>query len=1578
MRSFFAVFLKSLLYLTLSVVLLFVTVAVSLQIPAVQTVVVNRLADYVSEKLDHPIHFKHVYIRWFDSLVMEGVSVLDLKRRPMITVNRLEVDYNLQNLIDSSAHNIHIDEVLLYQPDVRLIKNPKTGDLNIDEFIANIENLLAADPNQPAKPDNNVPFTIGKASVIDGKFTYDDPREKLMNDPKSFDYNHFTLEKLNGNVRNFLALGDTIALDVTKLRTVDRDSKLTVHRMDTKFLYCAKKMEMANLTARIGNSLVRDHIVFLYDHPRDFGEYNDRILMQGNLENCRVSSADLGFFSDYIRELRETWLLSGWFNGTVKDFRISRTDLRFGPAFRSRLRGELGFKGLPETDGLKVDFWFHPSQVNMADIRQYYPEEGFNHTIQKLGTVDFDARFTGLFDNFHTSGNFRTAMGNVFGKLDLKLADERVKKPVQQTTYSADLKAENLALGELIDRPDLFQTINGHGRISGRGFSVDKANVDVDGAFEQVGVQGYNYRNLVVRGNLQKAFFNGHVGLRDPNLQFYLDGECDLGGSAANNKINRYDLRGAVQHADLRALGLMPDSLVVKTELDVQMQGNTLDEFEGQAFFRNGLLSLNRRNLPIDTLSVVSVIRPSGRHLLVNSDFLIAQVKGNFLPNQTVDDLARLWHEYELYFMGDVATRQTYYARKQQLLAKAPVSPYQIDYWFLAKQVRPLVTFLDPSVQVASGTRIEGQLSVDNTMLFTANVHTDSVRVGAVYLGESEAELTTSKFTTGQEVLASVEFSSKKQQFNAMAPTEKLVIDATWDVDHIDFRGNIQQQNSTNRADLHGEMRFKGDAIDMTFQRAQFHLLESDWSLNPQSLIRKVGDEITFRNVSALNGNQLISAVGKISRDSSQMVQVRANNFSLETLDPVLNTSIRGTLNGMATIRNLYETAIVESSGKIMDLSYDDFRIGDVTSDVTWDPAAERLNIDARVNRDGADLMTLTGKYAPDQKTDAFNLKATLNKADLRIFEPFAKDIASNFGGVANGAIDITGTPKNPILKGTVDVQGGRLTLDYLKADLTFDDKIYFGPDEIIARRILVRDPQGNTAVVRGGVYHDSFRYFQLRFDADLKNFRIMNTTAKDNDMFYGVAYATGKAELFGPIDNLTIRANVTSNKGTKIYIPFDGATSVASQDVIRFVNRAQNRQGITQPAAATATTPNPSTASTVDLSGILMDFTFNITPDAYCEIQLDRQTGDIIKAYGNGVIAMQIDTKGDFSMTGAYAIDRGEYTFTFENVINKRFQIRPNSRITWTGDPYKAMLDVTAVYTQYTSLAPVLNSITSPSTSGDTRSAENTRRYPVDLLIKLNGDLLQPGITYDIDVKEYPASAESRQAVTAFETKLQSNEQELTRQVSSLLLFNQLMPEGSGFFDSQNNTAGLFNSVSELLSNQISRLASNLNENLDIGVSFGGFTSNAQNESLINNLQLRFSYRFLNDRFRISRDGGFTYGQNQYGQVQTNTASLLGEWTLEYWITPDGRMRAKMYNRNQQSMMPQGTGASTITTGGGISFLYTRTFNHLFGKARKPAPGVPTVNTDTVTDGATTTDADELPPRPASRASSLVNLKEK
>ena len=209
----------------------------------------------------------------------------------------------------------------------------------------------------------------------------------------------------------------------------------------------------------------------------------------------------------------------------------------------------------------------------------------------------------------------------------------------------------------------------------------------------------------------------------------------------------------------------------------------------------------------------------------------------------------------------------------------------------------------------------------------------------------------------------------------------------------------MAQTGTSNKADLNGELRFKGDAIDLTFRQSKLRLLDTDWTLNPESLVRMVGNEFVLQNVMVSNQNQFVMASGKVSVDSSARLDLAARDFQLSSLNPVLNTKLGGLLNGTVQLRNLYKAAIVESRLNVTGLAYEDALIGDVVGSGAYDPIAQRVNVDARLIRERADVFTLIGTYTPGLKTNSLALRALFNNTELRLATPFTKDIFSNLGG---------------------------------------------------------------------------------------------------------------------------------------------------------------------------------------------------------------------------------------------------------------------------------------------------------------------------------------------------------------------------------------------------------------------------------------------------------------------------------------------------------------------------------------------------------------------------------------------------
>jgi hypothetical protein len=179
--------------------------------------------------------------------------------------------------------------------------------------------------------------------------------------------------------------------------------------------------------------------------------------------------------------------------------------------------------------------------------------------------------------------------------------------------------------------------------------------------------------------------------------------------------------------------------------------------------------------------------------------------------------------------------------------------------------------------------------------------------------------------------------------------------------------------------------------------------------------------------------------------------------------------------------------------------------------------------------------------------------------------------------------------------------------------------------------------------------------------------------------------------------------------------------------------------------------------------------------------------------------------------MTGDYALDRGDYTFTFQNIINKKFSIQRGSRISWSGNPYEAMLDIRAAYTQNVNyLGSVIDTVSTGSSTYKNRP-EFTRRYPVDVIIQLRDRLLQPAISFDLKLHDYPQNPEFNSGVTAFQNRIRTDEQELNRQVSNVLLLGQMVSNSAAAFASVN----LVNNLMELASNQLSNVFSKLTKTL-------------------------------------------------------------------------------------------------------------------------------------------------------------------
>ena len=567
-----------------------------------------------------------------------------------------------------------------------------------------------------------------------------------------------------------------------------------------------------------------------------------------------------------------------------------------------------------------------------------------------------------------------------------------------------------------------------------------------------------------------------------------------------------------------------------------------------------------------------------------------------------------------------------------------------------------------------------------------------------------------------------------------------------------------------------------------------------------------------------------------------------------------------------------------------------------------------RFDVTVYIDRVEQRIINLSGFYDPNEKKDPLNITATLQKANIKMAEPILKDVFSNMDGTLTGEFTILGTFGAPKINGEGTIENGRLTVNYLKTTYGVTGIFGMTPNQMEFRDIILTDALKNKGRLSGFLAHRNFSKMRINIDAAFKNFQVLNTTAKDNNLFYGQAYATGNLNLFGALANMKISATARSEKNTRIFIPIGGSGNVEKKEFISFVNFTD---------AHYTDSVKLLSKKKVEISGISMDLNLDITPDAYTEIIFDIKSGDIIRGRGNGDIRLQLDTKGEFNMFGVVEFTEGAYNFTLFDIINKEFVVKPGSRISWFGDPYQGNMNVTASYRQLASLAPIVSDVEVAKLS------QVKRKYPVEVLLKLDGLMLSPQINFDISAKDLPDNipVDGKPPVRlkfefdAFKAKL--DEQELKKQVFSLIMLRKLAPLG----ESISTSGSVAGSVSELFSNQLSYWLSQVDQNLEIDIDIGSLDQEA-----FNTFQLRLSYSFLNGRLRVTRDG--SYGNSTQG-TQSGLASAIGDWTIDYLLTPDGKFKVKMFSRSNVNQVSSSLGTQSVYTTG-ISLLHTQNFNQV------------------------------------------------
>ena len=1481
---------KILAYSFTSMAFLLISAFLILQIPAVQRFLIQKYLRSFSSVIGFKTTVESFELLWFDRLELQDVKIIDPENNEMISVGNILINFELSHLVEQ--RDINIDGITIENAHVfltRIAVSDTSTNLNINVFVDRInEKYSGSGTGQPPV------INIGEAVLEKSIFTYIDQERDSIKD--GFNYNHFTVDIDESQLQNFLILGDTTQFQVNTMLAKDRATGFNITQLSTFFRLSQQSMEFLALDLHAGESVINDTIIFNFNGQRELSEFVSKVRIHGNLDKTVIQPKDLALFAPEVEKIKEPIYLQGSFNGRIDKFRFTEMEIGTG---HTVLKGSVEMDGLPDIQETFIFLKLNDSYLDVNDISFLFNDQVLDR-LTPIGRVQMNGEFVGYPSDFVAKGDFFGQLGRITSDINFKVNERNF----DLSEYSGKLALHDFQLGRYLRDTVNFQAVNLNGNVKGSGLSVKTADFLLDGNVRSIGIRHYNYTNISTNARFASQLFNGFITIEDPNLQFTAKGSVDL-----RENVNAIKIDAQLDTAFLHKLNLSKDYTFLHSGISMNIKGLHLDSITGVAELKDLKIGYKKNKLNLSQVNFISRREGKNRDISVKTNLVSAGVKGDFVLTDISKDLQVLVHEMILNIRNDKDAIARYYENKTYR-----PKTYQADFLINLHDIKPLTELFNTDLAVSKNSLIEGKFTSGYTSILQAYTDVDSVIYNKSIFINNNIEFTASKIADSTNVLAMAFANSERQSITSSFKTRNLVTEAIWNNNHIDFTVDGDQEGYSNYLRLAGAIDFLKDSTQLKIRPSTLKVLEKIWQFDPRNLITVTNGEVTIDKLSMQNEKQFVSANGTISRDPSKTLEIQVKDFELQLLKPIIGREISGVVNATTNINDYYHNPSVQNSLQIDSLSFSNFLIGNITGQNQWDTLQNKFLIDFFVERSGSKIVNVNGSYNPEMHESPLDVTAELRDANLKIIEPFLEDIFSNIGGTVSGDFKITGHLSEPQLRGEGRVPNGEITINYLKTNYTFNGIVGLTPHSIYFERIQLNDIFNNHGTLQGTISHDNFYNMRINLDAAFTNFQVLNTSARDNSLFYGQGYASGDLNIYGPVSNLKITANARTERNTRISIPIGESSEVEKKEFIKFVNFTDStfQQSLAEEIN-----------NKIDLTGITFDFNLDVTPDAYCEIIFDIKAGDIIRGRGNGDLQFQLDTKGEFNMFGPFEFTEGWYNFTLYDIINKDFEIKKGSRINWYGDAYQGILDISASYNQLASFLPILTDQTL------TNQPQLRRKYPVQVLLDLDGPMLSPQINFDIVATDLPQSiaVEGRSPVRlAFEFQAFKNkmdEQELKRQVFSLIVLRRFSPP-----ESFNTSGSLANSVSELLSNQLSNWISQVDENLEIDIDMSSFDQEA-----FNTFQLRLSYTLLNGRLRITRDATTFYGNQNNAtnanQQQNNLASIAGDWTVDYILTPDGKFRVKMYNRsNINPILNTLNNQNAVTTG--VSISHVQSFNQL------------------------------------------------
>ncbi|MCK0114605.1 translocation/assembly module TamB [Gelidibacter sp. F63206] len=1403
-----------------------------------------------------------------------------------LTLNNVYADY--QSYGDRIAAEIDIQELFAKIPKVDLANSDFVVDtfrlrnssvqLNT-ETDTNAVTQKVVEVTQDIKQDiqffewPELRLAIGSVDFTNNKFSYFVASAEAKTG--HFNPDAFVLNDLNLQANN-INLKDKKAELHIENSTFKEISGFDLKELSLKFNADDNALTVSDLKTALNNNSLIANLRLEYPKLSALIESPEKSKIAIDIPTFRVSLKDVFLIqpelkkNEYLNTLSQH-LLTGntTADGYLSDININRMNVNWA---NTHISANGKIQNITDPENIQFDIPNFSAISTRSDIVQFVNEKDLGVSLPE--EIKLVGNIEGNPNDIYTNATLTTTQG--IASIDGNFKNGEILE------FDADLSIENYKLNELLQNEQLG-TLSLNLKTNGKGENINDIDAHIEATVSSFKYNNYDINDLNLVGDVK----NGRGIITSKYKDFNLD--MDLYATVVLDSVSpEANVELNIIGADLKALGLMQREVKTGMKIYVDFIGNGT-AYDAAAIVDEGVVVYDNKTYLLGDLNALAHVRKDTTSVSIKNKLVDVLLQSNTEPESFSKALRR--HVFSYFYRDEEVPDSIADPVNLKLRGKIIQAPILNDVFLV--NVKKLDTV---------------KIDVD----FKEKERQLKARITAPHINYSGYELDSltfsmdtdrDKFTfdLGFNRIKAGPFNIQKTKLTGDQTNNELSL-AFLAYHKEDILTQITSKTTGNRQQL----RFHVNPEDLILNK-------TPWKIPENNEILISDKKMEFNEFIFSSDNQSFEITDKLSSVSKEHIAVDFKNFKLSELLSYLNPEEQlttGNLNGNFVLVDPFTNTGIIADLDISQLSFMQVDLGSLNLD------AKSLGSDSydfNVDMKGGEIdLDLKGDYIAFPGGANLDLDLNINQFNMKALTGFSQGEIIETDGSFSGNFKLTGTLDQPKYEGNLNFNDADFKIKKFNAAFTLaNETLYINNEGLSMDKFTIRDENQNTLIASGKIGTESFinPSFDLQVNAD--NFQVLNATKEDNDFLYGKVSFDADAKITGDlqIPKIDLKATVGSDTNVTYVMP-SATVNVEERDgVVIFVNRENPDAILTRTEEKTAT-----------ITGFDMNALLKIGQDAAVTIVIDESTGDNFQVSGEGDLTFSMKPNGNITLSGVYEVQSGHYELNLYNLVNRKFNLVSGSRITWSGDPFDAKLDVKALYEVKTSASALM----APTTSNLDESAKGKFRQVLPFYVYLNidGQLMEPKINFNLDMPKDEQGAIGGQVYGRVQ-QLNQQEDELNRQVFSLLVLNRFYPDPG----SDGSTGGVASiardNLNDAVSDQLNMFSDKLlgssgfelNFGLDSYTDYQGSTPQDRTQ-----LDIAAQKKMFNDRLIVS------VGSEVDVQGSSSTGEetpIIGNVSIEYILTENGRYRLKGFHRNEFENVIDG---QVIVSG--IALIFTQEFN--------------------------------------------------